>query len=163
MSLTKSYQGYKRPRDGKVDPYSGYLHQLRAHHGDQAVAITEFGVPSALGVAHRGPIGRDQGDHSEQEAMRMDADMLRDIHEEGFAAGLMFEWTDEWFKFTWNTINLEVPGDRRQLWRNDLAPAPGRTELMAQGSDHARTRRARRPRTAACQVTRTCSPRPTWR
>jgi hypothetical protein len=50
----------------------------------------------------------------------MDADMLRDIKEEGFAAGMVFEWTDEWFKFTWNTIDLELPGDRRQLWRNDL-------------------------------------------
>jgi hypothetical protein len=120
MSLTKSYQGYKRPRDGKVDPYAGYLHQLREYHGDQAVAITEFGVPSSLGVAHRGPIGRDQGDHSESEAMSIDADMLRDIQEEGFAAGVLFEWTDEWFKFTWNTLDLELPRGRRQLWRNDL-------------------------------------------
>ena len=59
--------------------------ELRAYHGDQAVAITEFGVPSSLGVAHIGPIGRDQGNHSEQEALRMNADMLRDIQEEGFA------------------------------------------------------------------------------
>ncbi|HEX5617042.1 MAG TPA: hypothetical protein VFX51_01405 [Solirubrobacteraceae bacterium] len=120
MSLTERYQQYKRQRDGKTDPYAGYLHELRAHHGDQAVAITEFGVPSSSGVAHLGPIGRDQGDHSEQEALAIDADLLRDIHEEGFASGVVFEWTDEWFKFTWNTIDLELPRDRRQLWRNDL-------------------------------------------
>ena len=120
MRFGKSYQDYKRPRDGKVDPYSGYLHALRKYHGDQAVAITEFGVPSSLGIAHVGPIGRDQGDHSEQEAMRINADMLRDIQEEGFASGILFAWIDEWFKFTWNTVDLELPRDRRQLWRNDL-------------------------------------------
>jgi hypothetical protein len=120
LRLTPSYEHYKRPRDGKVDPYSGYLHELRSYHGDQAVMITEFGVPSSLGVAHFGPIGRDQGNHSEQEALRMDGDMLRDIKEEGYAGGVVFEWMDEWFKFTWNTVGLELPGDRRQLWRNDL-------------------------------------------
>ena len=77
-------------------------------------------MPSSLGTAHEGPIGRDQGNHSEREAMEMNADMLRDIEEEGFAGGILFEWIDEWFKFTWNTVDLELPGDRRQLWRNDL-------------------------------------------
>jgi hypothetical protein len=120
MRLTPEYQDYERPRDGKVDPYSGYLHALREHHGDQAVMVTEFGVPSSLGSAHLGPLGRDQGGHSEREALAMNADMLRDIEEEGFAGGIVFEWTDEWFKFTWNTVELELPADRRQLWRNDL-------------------------------------------
>ena len=120
MRLTERYRRYERPRDGELDPYSGYLNELRAHHGDQAVAITEFGVPSSLGVAHRGPLGRDQGDHSEQEALAIDGDLLRNIEEEGFAAGVLFQWVDEWFKFTWNTIELELPPDRRQLWRNDL-------------------------------------------
>jgi hypothetical protein len=120
MRLTPGYQGYTRPRDDQVDPYSGYLHALRAYHDDQAVMITEFGIPSSLGVAHFGPLGRDQGNHSEQEALRMDGDMLRDIKEERYAGGIVFEWVDEWFKFTWNTVDLELPGDRRQLWRNDL-------------------------------------------
>jgi hypothetical protein len=120
LRLTPEYQQYERPRDGEVDPYSGYLNALREHHGDQAVMITEFGVPSSLGNAHRGPLGRDQGDHSEQEALTIDADLLRNIAEEGYAGGFVFEWTDEWFKFTWNTVELELPADRRQLWRNDL-------------------------------------------
>jgi hypothetical protein len=120
MRLTPSYQNYRRPRDGKVDPYSGYLHALKAYHGSQAVMVTEFGVPSSLGIAHLGPIGRDQGNHTEQEALGMNAEMLRDIQEEGYAGGILFEWIDEWFKATWNTIDLELPPDRRQLWRNDL-------------------------------------------
>ena len=82
------------------------------------VMITEFGVPSSVGLAHHGPLGRDQGGHTEQEAMRIDADLLRIIHAQGFAGGFVFEWADEWFKFTWNTIDCELPPDRRQLWRN---------------------------------------------
>jgi hypothetical protein len=109
-----------RRADGQHDPYAGYLHDLRAYHKGMAVMISEFGVPTSLGVAHRGPLGRDQGDHSEQEAGRMDARMLRDIQQEGMAGGLIFEYTDEWFKFTWNTTELEIPAARRQLWRNDL-------------------------------------------
>jgi hypothetical protein len=102
------------------DPYRGYLRDLRAHHRGQAVMITEFGVPSSLGNAHRGPLGRDQGGHSEAEAMRIDADLLRVIDEEGFAGAVAFEWIDEWFKATWNTLDLELPQERRQLWRNAL-------------------------------------------
>ena len=120
MRLTPEYQTYQRPRDGVVDPYSGYLHVLREHHGAQAVMVTELGVPSSLGTAHRGPLGRDQGDHSEEEALAINADMLRNLEEEGYAGGILFSWVDEWFKFTWNTVDLELPADRRQLWRNDL-------------------------------------------
>jgi hypothetical protein len=116
MRLTPGYQTYRRPWDGKVDPYAGYLHALRVYHGSQAVMITEFGVPSSLGIAHYGPLGRDQGDHSEQQALGMDAAMLRDIKGEGYAGGVVFEWIDEWFKFTWNTVEQQQPADRRQLW-----------------------------------------------
>jgi hypothetical protein len=50
----------------------------------------------------------------------MDAAMLRDIQREGYAGGVLFEWLDEWFKFTWNTWDTEQPAARRQLWRNAL-------------------------------------------
>jgi hypothetical protein len=106
--------------DGSPDPYAGYLRELRAHHRGMPIMVTEFGVPTSSGSAHNGPLGRDQGDHSEQEAGAMDASMLRRIREEGYAGGVLFEWADEWFKFTWNTLDLELPPDRRALWRNDL-------------------------------------------
>lgn len=103
-----------------ADPYSAYLRDLRRYHHGQAVMITEFGVPTGIGVAHRGPLGRDQGDHTELEAGAMDADMLRAIRRDGYAGGMLFEWLDEWFKFTWNTWDLEQPPERRALWRNAL-------------------------------------------
>ena len=116
LGLSRAYASYKS--HGRVDPYAGYLHELRAHHRGQAVMVTEFGVPSGLGLAHRGPAGRDQGAHSEVDAMTMDADLLRDIHDEGFVGGVLFEWSDEWFKHTWNTQDYEQPADRAQLWSN---------------------------------------------
>ena len=120
LRLTPEYQTYQRPRDGEVDPYSAYLHELREHHKGQAVMVTEFAVPSGIGIAHLGPLGRDQGGHSEEEAGQISADMMRDIREEGFAGAMYFMWLDEWFKFTWNTVDYEIPWDRRQLWRNTL-------------------------------------------
>ncbi|WP_053227785.1 hypothetical protein [Solirubrobacter soli] len=124
---------------GAADPYAAYLQQLRAHHAGQAVMVTEFGVPSGIGVAHRGPLGRDQGDHSEQQAGKIDASMLRVIESNGFAGGLLFEYTDEWFKRSWNTQDLAIPIDRRPLWHNVLtnetqfglvATEPGKQELV---------------------------------
>ena len=52
--------------------------------------------------------------------MAIDAEMLRLIADGGYAGGIVFEWMDEWFKLTWNTVELELPDDRRQMWRNPL-------------------------------------------
>jgi len=53
--------------DRQADPYAGYLHDLLVHYqGKMPLMITEFGVPSSLGSAHIGTLGRSQGDHTEQ-------------------------------------------------------------------------------------------------
>jgi hypothetical protein len=114
------YPDFLRLEYAGPDPYASYLAALRAYHGDQALMVTEFGVPTSLGMAHLGPAGRNQGGESEKQAGRIDAGILGDIKREGFAGGVAFEWIDEWFKFTWNTLPYELPGDRRQLWRNPL-------------------------------------------
>lgn len=106
--------------DGRRDPYAGYIAALRRHHRGMPLMITEFGVPSSIGLAHYGPLGRDQGGHSEQEMMRVDARLLRILHEQGCSGGFVFEWADEWFKFTWNTIDHQVPAERRCLWHDPL-------------------------------------------
>ena len=103
---------------GRSDSYAGYLSALKVHHAGMPVMITEFGVPSSMGLAHSGPLGRDQGDHSEQEQMAIDAQLLRMIHDSGFSGAFVFEWADEWFKFTWNTVAYELPTERRALWVN---------------------------------------------
>ncbi len=104
--------------DGRRDPYAGYLTKLRDHHAEMPLMITEFGVPSSLGSAHDGPVGRDQGGHTESEQIATNAELLRIIAGLDLAGGLVFAWTDEWFKLTWNTMDLEIPAARRPLWKN---------------------------------------------
>lgn len=117
LRWSREYQRYRRA-NGDRDPYAGYLHALRRYHRGQAVLISEFGVPSGLGVAHRGPLGRDQGDHSEAQAMRMGAEMLDVIRTEGYAGGFVFAWADEWFKHTWNTWDYDPSEQARAMWRD---------------------------------------------
>jgi hypothetical protein len=105
---------------GRADPYAGYLDALRRHHRGMPVLATEFGLPSSLGVAHHGPLGRHQGGHDERVALAHTAGLLRLIRAVGLAGGLVFAWTDEWFKLTWNTVAHQVPADRRQLWHDPL-------------------------------------------
>ena len=105
--------------DGHADPYAAYLHEMLVHFkGVMPVMITEFGVPSSLGSAHNGTLGRSQGDHTEQQAMQMDAQMLIGMRQLGMAGAFVFEWTDEWYKKTWNTELHQVPSGNLELWHD---------------------------------------------
>jgi hypothetical protein len=107
---------------GRPDAYAGYLADLKQHFGSLPLLVTEVGVPSSLGSAHIGTNGRDQGDHGEQEALRMDADLVQVVHDVGLGGALLFSWADEWFKFTWNTLPRQavVNSERRGLWHDPL-------------------------------------------
>jgi hypothetical protein len=105
---------------GEIDSYKAYLRRLKQHHDNMPILVTEYGVPASWGTAHLGPLGRDQGGHSEQRQGEIDAQLLREIHAEGYAGAILFVWQDEWFKKTWNTMAFELPADRRSLWLNVL-------------------------------------------
>ncbi len=109
-----------RRRDGRVDPFAGLLARLRAHHGAQPVMVTELGVPTGPGIAHRGPLGRGHGGHTETAAGRIVADLVAGAREEGMAGAVVFQYVDEWFKKTWNVLAVEQPAERRALWTNVL-------------------------------------------
>lgn len=107
--------------DGHKDAYAAYLHDLLEHFkGKMPVMITEFGVPSSLGSAHNGTLGRSQGDHTEEQSMEMDAQLLVMMRQLGMAGGFVFEWTDEWYKKTWNTQLHQIPQGRVQLWHDEF-------------------------------------------
>lgn len=101
---------------GQKDSYAGYLNDLKNAHR-MPVVVAEFGVPSSRGMTHRNIYGWNQGSHSEQAQGEIDAKLFEDIRNEGYAGGLVFSWQDEWFKRTWNTMELDDP-DRRPFWSN---------------------------------------------
>lgn len=109
-----------REPDGSPNTYKSYLRKLKAYHKNMPVMITEFGVPSSLGVAHLGTMDRNQGGHDEQSQGQINASLLKDIYDEGMAGAIVFSWQDEWFKKTWNTMLFEIPQDRRKMWHNVL-------------------------------------------
>ncbi|MDD3268856.1 MAG: family 2 glycosyl transferase [Syntrophomonadaceae bacterium] len=119
LSYQADYQSYVN-RQGEPDPYEAYLVQLRKHHEGIPFIVAEFGVPSSRGMAHRGPLERNQGMHSEKEQGEMNIAMFKAIQNAGGNGGILFAWQDEWFKHTWNTMELEMPGERRPIWLNRL-------------------------------------------
>ncbi|WP_051302611.1 hypothetical protein [Salibacterium aidingense] len=119
LRITDKYDDVKN-EEGQIDTYKGYLQELKNYHQDMPVMITEFGVPSSRGNAHPGPLGRDQGGHTETEQGQHNADMLQHIHQEDYAGAIVFTWQDEWFKKTWNTMPFENPG-RQPYWFNALS------------------------------------------
>ncbi len=118
FTFDKSFQTMKNDK-GEADSYKTYLHKLKEYHNEMPIMITEFGVPASQGIAHTGMLGRDQGGHDDKEQGEMDADMFRQIHQEGYSGAILFTWQDEWFKKTWNTMHYDVP-DRRAYWYNTL-------------------------------------------
>ena len=106
---------------GRKDAYAGYLAALEKHF-TMPLMITELGVPSSIGKSHTGTQGRGQGDHSEVEALAIDAGLVRTVSELGLSGALVFAWSDEWFKYAWNTRRRQevVPDGRRSLWHDPL-------------------------------------------
>lgn len=105
---------------GKKDPYEAYVRELKSYHSQIPLVIAEFGVPSSRGMAHSAPLNRNQGMHTELEQGEMAVDMFQAIERAGASGAVIFEWHDEWFKFTWNTWDLEIPAERRPMWLNRL-------------------------------------------
>src|SRR5439155_19184380 len=91
--------GYLRQRDAEgPNAYAGYLRDLVRHHAGRPVLISEVGVPSSRGVAHRQPQGFDHGGHDEHAQAAIDARLFRAIRETGCARGIVFSWIDVLFK-----------------------------------------------------------------
>lgn len=116
MNYQKEYNTYK-DANGNVDTYAAYLNDLIKQH-TMPVLVAEFGIPAGRGKAHNNVyMGFNQGNVTETQQGEMDAFMLKDIYDAGYAGGLVFAFQDEWFKRTWNTMDLDLP-ERRPYWNN---------------------------------------------
>lgn len=115
MNVEPAYLEYKDQR-GDHNNYAAYLKDLKSAN-TLPVLIAEFGVPSSRGLTHENPFGMNQGFLSEDDQGRINAGLYEDIVYAGMMGGLVFTWQDEWFKRTWNTMDLDNP-DRRPYWSN---------------------------------------------
>lgn len=116
MNYQHDYATYT-DKENKINTYKAYLKDLIKEH-TAPVLIAEFGIPASRGKAHKNiHMGYNQGNVDEKSQGEMNAAMLQDIYDEGYAGGLVFTWQDEWFKRTWNTMDLDL-ADRRSYWSN---------------------------------------------
>lgn len=116
MVYDKKYSSFK-DENGKINTYKAYLKDIKKEH-TMPIIVAEFGVPSSRGITHENEYtGQNQGFIEETEQGEMDKSMLNDIFDEKYAGAIVFTWQDEWFKRTWNTMNLDIPG-RRPYWGN---------------------------------------------
>lgn len=88
---------------GQSNPFRAYLRDLKKQYSVPVVAA-RFGVPSSRGIAHESAMGYNQGGLTEQQQGEYTAKMAQDIAREQFAGSMVFEWQDEWFRQTWNTV-----------------------------------------------------------
>ncbi|WP_038046046.1 tetratricopeptide repeat protein [Thermus caliditerrae] len=119
MNLSPRY----REAQGPFGPsnYFGYLLDLKAHHGDQAVLIGEIGLPTSRGIAHFQPQGWHHGGHSENAQAEGVARLTQEVEAAQLAGSLVFSLMDEWFKRNWLFMDWETPG-RDPFWHNLLDP-----------------------------------------
>lgn len=115
LNYTPEYVNYTDHR-GQKNNYAAYLKDLHAAHR-MPILISEFGIPASRGLTHRNPFGWNQGFISEREQGEILVRLYEDIIHEGLLGGLVFTWQDEWFKRTWNTMDLDNP-DERPYWSN---------------------------------------------
>ena len=115
MNFTPKYLQYIDHR-GNRNNYAAYLNDLKKAHR-LPILISEFGIPASRGLTHKNPFGWNQGFVTEQQQGEYLVSLYEDILHEGMLGGLVFSWQDEWFKRTWNTMDLDNP-DQRPFWSN---------------------------------------------
>jgi hypothetical protein len=120
--LLRQEPGIADFRNGEhVDPYAGYLAALDAHHPGLPVVIGEVGVPGGWAPAGADFGIRTYGGHLEATQMQANAELVDLVADMGLSGAWVFEWTDEWFKPTWNMADLDPVAERRANWHNLLS------------------------------------------
>jgi tetratricopeptide (TPR) repeat protein len=103
------------------NPLAAYLQKLRDHI-PYPLVITEYGIPSSMGISHFHPLGWNHGGHTENQQAALLVRFARTLREVNCAGGIVFELFDEWYKHNWLTAEFEKPLERADLWINELDP-----------------------------------------
>lgn len=89
---------------GKVNTYYAYLKKLTDYHS-LPVIITEFGISTGRGIAQKDMnTNYNQGNMTEKEQGQAIISMYSSIMEANCNGGIVYNWQDEWYKKTWNTM-----------------------------------------------------------
>ena len=102
--------------------YGGYLNEFIEGHKKYPALVAEFGLSTGMGNAHESPDGYNHGGLSETIQGEGTVRMMKAIQREGYAGGLIFEWTDEWAKKAWTTEPYIIPYERNPIWHNAMDP-----------------------------------------
>jgi Flp pilus assembly protein TadD len=116
--------GYRATRDAEgPNPLLGYLRDLKRNHRGLPLLITEYGIPTSLGIGHFNPGGLNEGGLTERQQGEMLVRFTRNIYDVGAAGGLVFEWLNEWYRHSWIVRNFETPIDDASRWANFMDPS----------------------------------------
>ncbi len=116
--------GYLAVEDSQGrDPFLGYLEDLKAHTRGIPLVISDYGIPSSLGIGHFSPAGFNEGGKTPEQQGDLLARFTRNVYDSGAAGGTVFEWLDEWFRRSWITRNYETPEEDKPLWTNFMDPS----------------------------------------
>jgi tetratricopeptide (TPR) repeat protein len=116
-----SHEYAEAGEDGRSG-YARYLNDLKDYHGAQPVVVVELGISTSRGISHVHSDDKHHGGHDERSQGELVASMIRDVHEERMAGGIVYSLFDEWFRSTWNTAPFERPTERGVLWLNMQSP-----------------------------------------
>jgi tetratricopeptide (TPR) repeat protein len=106
-----------------IDPFLGYLKDLKAHTQGLPLVISAYGIPTSLGIAHFSAAGFNEGGQTETQQGNLLARFTRNIYDSGAAGGMVFEWLNEWFRRSWLTRNYETAEEDKPRWTNFMDPA----------------------------------------
>lgn len=120
MNNEAAYDAYS-DEEGRLR-YGGYLQEFIAGHQKYPALVAEFGLSTGMGNAHSSPDGYDHGGMTEAVQGEGVVRMMKAIRREGYAGGIIFEWTDEWAKKTWTTEPYMIPFERNPLWYSAVDP-----------------------------------------
>lgn len=120
MNNEEAYDAYSDEEGGLR--YGGYLQEFMKGHSRYPALVAEFGLATGMGNAHYSPDGYHHGGMTETVQGEGVVRMMKAIRREGYAGGLIFEWSDEWAKKTWTTEPFIIPFERNPLWHNAVDP-----------------------------------------
>jgi hypothetical protein len=120
MNNEAAYDAYS-DEEGRLR-YGGYLQEFIEGHTRYPALVAEFGLATGMGNAHYSPDGYHHGGMTEKVQGEGVVRMMKAIRREGYAGGLIFEWSDEWAKKTWTTEPYIIPFERNPQWHSAIDP-----------------------------------------